>query len=75
MWGTHIKLTANVCDVVSINIGHILHIEEEKHCITKDDKVIDATVIAAVTMSFEEDPDCLRKLITAQSHAVSHCAL
>ena len=31
----HIELTGNVCDVIGINIGHTLHIEEERHCITR----------------------------------------
>ena len=67
--GMHIELTANVRDVDSINIGHILHIEEEKHCITKNDREIDATVIAAVPMSFEEDSDCLKS-----DHSTKSCS-
>ena len=36
--GMHIELTGNVRDVIGINIGHTLHIEEERHCITKDER-------------------------------------
>lgn len=67
--GTHIELTANVRDVFSINIGHILHTEDKKHCITKDDREINAAVIAAVSTSFEEDRDCLKT-----NHSTKSCS-
>jgi uncharacterized Zn-finger protein len=68
--GTHIELIANVRDVVSINIGHIFpNIEEEKHCITKIDGEIDATVIAAVRKSFQEVSDGLKS-----DHSTKSCS-
>ena len=48
--GVHIEPTGNVRDVISINIEHTLHIKEEKHYITKVDREINATVIAAVSL-------------------------
>ena len=67
---THIELIANVRDVVSINIGRILpNIEEEKHCITKIDGEIDATVIAAVRKSFQEVSDGLKS-----DHSTKSCS-
>jgi hypothetical protein len=67
--GTHIELPGNVCGVVGINIGRTLHIEEEKHCITKDDREMDATVIAAVPTSFEETWDSLKT-----DHSTKSCS-
>jgi hypothetical protein len=68
--GTHIELTANVRDVVRINIENILpNIEVEKHCITKIEREIDATVIAAVPTSFEEVSDGLKS-----DHSTKSCS-